>query len=188
MVDALVEVHRVLAPGGILVDARPDSRVPAYAERRKPRGFQRYGVVNTSRLELANDRASDRAISLVVREGLFKRTRGGRFWHRVPFSDLAELRKYLWEHLRFVHRAEWVVGVATRKHHANDQFVIRRAVRYELLEAGTAVSNLARPTMTEEIAGLPTSLLRSRASQPPIRARPRPGTRIQPEVTHPVSL
>src|SRR5205814_1761038 len=92
MVDALVEVHRVLAPGGILVDARPDSRVPAYAERRKPRGFQRYGVVNTSRLELANDRASDRAISLVVREGLFKRTRGGRFWHRVPFSDLAELR------------------------------------------------------------------------------------------------
>src|SRR5207237_8153412 len=42
--------------------------------------------------------------------------------------------------------------------------------------------------MTEEIAGLPTSLLRSRASQPPIRARPRPGTRIQPEVTQTVSL
>jgi len=35
MVDALVEVHRVLAPGGTLVDARPDSRVPAYVERRK---------------------------------------------------------------------------------------------------------------------------------------------------------
>ena len=135
MVDALVEIHRVLEPGGILVDARPDSRVPAYAERRKPRGFQRYGVVKTSRLELANDRASDRAISRVVCEGLFKRTRRGRFWHRVPFGGLAELRKYLWEHLRFVHRAEWVVGVATRKHHANDQFVIRRAVRYELLEA-----------------------------------------------------
>ena len=135
MVDALVEIHRVLAPDGILVDARPDSRVPAYAERRKPRGVQRFGVVKTSRLELANDRASDQGIARVVREGLFKRRRSGRFWHRVPFSDLAELRKYLREHLRFVHRAEWVVDAATRKRHSNDQFVIRRAVRYELLEA-----------------------------------------------------
>ena len=113
MVDALVEIHRVLAPGGILVDARPDSRVVAYADRRKPRGFQRFGVVKTSRLELANDRASDRAVAHVVREGLFKRRRRGRFWHRVPFRSLAELRKYLSEHLRFVHRAKWVVdGVA----------------------------------------------------------------------------
>jgi hypothetical protein len=135
MVDALVEVHRVLAHGGTLVDARPDSRVPAYAERRKPRGLQRFGVVKTSRLELANDRASDQAITRVVREGLFKRRRTGRFWHHVPFSDLAELRKYLWEHLRFVHRAEWVVDGKTRKRYSNDQFVIRRAVRYELLEA-----------------------------------------------------
>jgi hypothetical protein len=135
MVDALGEVHRVLAPGGILVDARPDSRVPAYAELRKRRGFQRFGVVKTSRLELANDRASDRAIARVVRAGLFKRKRRGRFWHRVPFLSLTELRKYLSEHLRFVHRAEWVVDGATRKRHTNDQFVIRRAVRYELLEA-----------------------------------------------------
>ena len=135
MVDALVEIHRVLAPGGILVDARPDSRVPAYAERRKPRGFQLFGIVKTSRLELANDRASDRAIARAVRDELFKRWRRGRFWHLVPFSDLAELRKYLREHLRFVHRAEWVVDSATRKRHSNDHFVIRRPVRYELLEA-----------------------------------------------------
>jgi len=44
------------------------------------------------------------------------------------------------EHLRFVHRAEWVVDAATRKRHSNDQFVIRRAVRYELLEARLAAS------------------------------------------------
>ena len=135
MVDALGEIHRVLAPGGTLVDARPDSRVPAYAERRKPRGFQRFGVVKTSRLELETDRASDRAIARVVREGLFKRSRRARFWHLVPFGSLAELRKYLSEHLRFVHRADWVVDAATRKRHADDQFVIRRPVRYELLEA-----------------------------------------------------
>ena len=145
MVDALVEIHRVLAPGGILVDARPDSRVPAYAERRKPRGFQRFGVVKTSRLELANDRTSDQAITRVVLNGLFKRRRSGRFWHRVPFSDLAELRKYLWEHQRFVHRAEWVVDAATRKRHSNDKFVIRRAVRYELLEVLCSPRNISSP-------------------------------------------
>src|SRR5690242_1100728 len=142
MVDALSEIHRVLKPGGILVDARPDSRVPAYAERRTPRGSQRFGVLKTNRMELANDRMSDLAIAGVVRDGLFKRKRGGRFWHRIPFSSLAELRTYLSEHLRFVHRAEWVVDTATRRRHADDPFVIRRAVRYELLEAQR---QLARP-------------------------------------------
>ena len=135
MVDALREVHRVLAPGGVLIDARPDSRVPAYAVRQKARGFQLFGVVNTSSAELVNDRASDRAIARVVREGLFKRRRRGRFWHRVPFDSLAALRQYLWEHLRFVRRAKWVVDTATRNRYSNEQFVIRRAVRYELLEA-----------------------------------------------------
>lgn len=137
MVDALSEIHRVLAPGGVLVDARPDSRVSAYAERRRPRGFQRFGVVKTSRPEIANDRASDRAIARVVREGLFKSRRRGRFWFLMQFGSLAELRKYLREHLRFVHRADWVVDAATRKRYSRDQFVIRRAVRYELLERST---------------------------------------------------
>ena len=137
MVDALNEIHRVLAPGGILVDARPDSRVAAYAERRKARGFQGFGVVNTSRTELVNDRASDRAIEHVVREGLFKRRRSGRFWHLVPFGNLAALRQYLWEHLRFVRRAKWVVDATTRSRYSNETFVIRRAVRFELLERVT---------------------------------------------------
>src|ERR1700694_342126 len=145
MVDALGEIHRVLAPGGTLVDARPDSRVPAYVERRKPRGFQRFGVVKTSRPESANDRTSDRAVARVVRPGLFTRRRTGRFWHLIPFSSLPELRTYLSEHLRFVHRAEWVVDRATRRRHSNDQFVIRRAVRYELLEALRSTRNISPP-------------------------------------------
>jgi hypothetical protein len=135
MVDALGEVHRVLVSGGVLIDARPDSRVPAYVERRRTRGFQMFGAVRTNRVELANDQASDRAIAQVVRDGLFRRRRRGRFWHRVPFDSLPDLRAYLREHLRFVHRATWVVDEATRRRHASDQFVIRRAVRFELLES-----------------------------------------------------
>ena len=135
MVDALHEVHRVLAPRGVLIDARPDSRVPAYVERRKARGFQVFGTVRTNSVEIANDWASDRAIERVVRESLFRRRRRGRFWHRVPFESLPDLRKYLREHLRFVHRATWIVNEATRRRHSNDHFVIRRAVRFELLES-----------------------------------------------------
>jgi hypothetical protein len=134
MVDALHEVHRVLAPRGLLIDARPDSRVLAYAQRPKAGGFQRFGLVKTNRTERANDRASDEAVDHVVREGLFKRRRRGRFWHLAPFVNLAALRRYLSEHLRFVHRAKWVVEAATRRRHATEPFVIRRAVRYELLD------------------------------------------------------
>ena len=132
MVDALEEAHRVLAPGGVLVDARPDSRVPAYAERRTAHGYQRFGIIATQRAELANDRASDRAIAKAVKAGLFMSVRRGRFWHRVPFDDLAALREYLVDHLRLVHRARWVVDASTRRRHASDAFVIRRGVRYEI--------------------------------------------------------
>jgi hypothetical protein len=134
MVDALHEIHRVLAPRGILVDARPDSRVLAYAERRKTKGFQRFGTIRTSRVELVNDRISDEAVARVVREGLFRRRTHGRFWHQVPFDTLSGLRTYLSEHLRFVKRAEWTVDAATRRRYADEPFVIRRPVRYELLE------------------------------------------------------
>lgn len=133
MVDALREVHRVLASHGVLVDARPDSRVLAHAERRTARGFQTFGNIRTAHIEMGNDRASDAAIARVVRDGLFRRTRPQRFWHRVPFDSLAELRQYLSEHLRFVKRADWTVDAATRRRYAQDPFVIRRAVRYELL-------------------------------------------------------
>lgn len=134
MVDALHEVHRVLAPRGVLIDARPDSRVLAYAERRLAQRYQRFGKIRTSAEELVNDSTSDRAVARVVREGLFRRRRHGRFWDRVPFDDLAELRRYLSEHLRFVKRVDWTVDAATRRRHANEPFVIRRAVRYELLD------------------------------------------------------
>jgi hypothetical protein len=124
----------VLAPRGVLVDARPDSRVLAYAEQVTASGHRRIGTINTAAVELVNDAASDRAVSRVVREGLFKRGLHGRFLHRVPFDDLAGLVQYLREHLRFAHRAKWTVDAATRRRIKDERFTIRRAVRYELLE------------------------------------------------------
>ncbi len=134
MVHALGEIHRVLSPGQILVDARPDSRVVSYVEHRTARGFERFGILRTNRIELQNDRASDLAIATAVREGKFKRGRRGRLWYRVPFAGLAELRRYLSEHQRFVRRPQWSADAATLRRHAQDEFAIRRAVRYELLE------------------------------------------------------
>ncbi len=135
MVHALSETTRVLTPGGMLVDARPDSRVPAYAERRQSRGFETFGVVETTKLEKTNDLAADTAMARVLRDKLFKSRRKGRFWHRVAFDDLAQLRLYLAEHQRFVRRARWVVDPATRRRHAGDPFAVRRAVRFEVLQA-----------------------------------------------------
>lgn len=133
MVNALHEVHRVLAPRGLLVDARPDSRVFAYAEQVTGKGYRRVGVIRTSMREIPNDRASDRAIATVVRERLFRRRGAHRFWHRVPFDSLDALRIYLSEHLRFEKRARWTIDPAERRRIREEHFAIRRAVRWELL-------------------------------------------------------
>jgi hypothetical protein len=134
MVDALKNVHRALAPHGVLVDARPDSRVLAHVEHVSGKTHRSIGTIKTARAELANDTASDRAIARVVREGLFAHGKRGRFWHRVPFDDLAAMVQYLKEHLRFEHRAKWSVSPAERRRIKDDRFTIRRAIRYELLK------------------------------------------------------
>lgn len=133
MVHALHEAHRVLRPRGILVDARPDSRVLAYVEHQTPRGYRVIGRLATARDTLVDDRASDRALASVMDEGMFRSLKARTFWHRVHFDDLRSLQDYLNDHLRFVHRARWTIAAAERQRHRDDAFVIRRAVRYELL-------------------------------------------------------
>jgi len=135
MVDALKEARRVLRSRGILIDARPDSRVFAYAEHKTASGaYRQAGVIATSGEELVNDRSSDDAVTTAVREGWFRSRRAGRFWHRVLFEDRTTLQRYLDDHARFVHRVRWMVDPAARRRWDGDPWAIRRAVRHEQLE------------------------------------------------------
>ena len=135
MVDALKEAHRIVRARGILVDARPDSRVFADAEHQVGKGKYRVaGVIATAREELVNDRTSDRAVAKAVGSGWFRSRRAGRFWHRVLFEDRPSMQRYLGDHARFVHRVRWMVDAPKRRKWEEDPWAIRRAVRYELLE------------------------------------------------------
>lgn len=135
MVDALKEAHRILRPRGILVDARPDSRVLAYAEHQVGRGeYRRAGMIATANTELVNDRASDRAGATAVRSGWFRSLRAGRFWHHLLFEDRPAMQRYLDDHPRLVHRVRWTADAAKRQRWEHDPWAIRRAVRHELFE------------------------------------------------------
>lgn len=134
MVDALHEIHRVLRPHGLLIDARPDSRVDAPVEHREARGWRGVGTNGTSRRAAGDDRASDRAVATVKRQGLFASRGAGRFWYRLAFDDAAGLQRYLDEHLRQSRRVRWRVDASRRRRWRGDPFGLQRAVRYELLE------------------------------------------------------
>ncbi len=92
------------------------------------------GTLATSRGAFGDDRASDRAITMVKRNGLFASRGAGRFWQRVEFPELAAFQTHLNEHLRHVHRARWSVGAASRRRWRSEPFALWRPVRYELLE------------------------------------------------------
>jgi hypothetical protein len=135
MVDALKEARRILRPRGSLIDARPESRILAYAEHQSERGaYRQAGVIATAREELRNDRTADEAVATAVSNAWFRSLRAGRFWHRVLFEDRPAMQRYLDDHLRFVHRVRWMVDTAKRRRWDGDPWAIRRAVRYELFE------------------------------------------------------
>jgi len=128
MVDALQEAHRVLVPRGILVDARPDSRVAARvllagASRRA------IGSIDTRRDTKADDLLSDKAVRSVVRRRLFRSLRRGRMWHAIKFADRSELQRYLDDHGRFAPRVRWRVPPSKRA----GPLELERAVRFEIL-------------------------------------------------------
>lgn len=134
MVDALREAHRILRSGGLLIDARPDSRTRAPVEHHERARTRLAGTVNTARVSRIDDRLSDRAVARVKREGLFRSRRRGVFIHRVSFASHGEMQSYLDENIRLVKRVRWSVDGATRRRWRDETFSIQRPIRYELLE------------------------------------------------------
>ena len=129
MVDALREAQRILVERGVLVDARPDSRVQARVRSRSAHGAV-IGSIGTQRPTKTDDQLSDRAVREVLRRKLFRSRRRGRLWHAIPFEDSAELNDYLSDHLRFSKRVRWTVPTARR----TTPLFVERAVRFEILE------------------------------------------------------
>lgn len=129
MVDALREAHRILAPRGKLVDARPDSRVTARVRSRRADG-PIIGTIDTQRLAKKDDDLSDVAVGVVRRQGIFRSARSGRLWHAIPFEHRAELQDYLDDHLRLSRRVRW-----RRRPADTEPLFVERAVRFQILEA-----------------------------------------------------
>ncbi len=128
MVDALHEARRVLRPRGTLIDLRPDSAHPP----RVFRGRTEVGGLYERASAIGDNRASDRAVAKLVREGSLRRLRGGHFWYEMRYPDLDAL-------VRFVRESRRIggFGPGTRIALARDParpIVVRRALAYGIYE------------------------------------------------------
>jgi hypothetical protein len=128
MVHALKEAHRVLRPEGLLVDVRPapvHSRVSVVLS-------SRYQYVATTREELEDDYAADRAIAAVLRTGIFKLASASRFDCRQVFDSVQEIREWLTEPARH----EWLLRKLERTratHRPGAKIVIRGPIMVQAL-------------------------------------------------------
>jgi hypothetical protein len=101
MVDALREAHRVLRPGGVVADIRPE-RDPGNRRRRYVRVECRWdskqtpvGEMYESTKDFQEYVGADQAVARVIRAGLFSLERSEVFWLRTYFRDLSALDRFL---------------------------------------------------------------------------------------------
>lgn len=101
MVHALTEAHRVLRPGGSLIDYRPDLDPRGYRAKlldtyciSRGREFSVGALIETARY-YADYRASDRAVQQVLRRGIFTLVSSEIARPKVYFRDLDTLERYL---------------------------------------------------------------------------------------------
>jgi SAM-dependent methyltransferase len=90
MVHALKEARRVLKPGGLLVDLRP-----AAVHRRVGISYGgRWRQLGVMREPLDDDRAANRAVLRLLKEGLLKRESRTQFDGRRVMDTLEEFREF----------------------------------------------------------------------------------------------
>ena len=103
MVHALTQIHRILAPHGVVADILPDRRVHGPTRHAgRPRvyvGSSRWcgpiGVLQKTAKKVADHRAADAAVKQVLRRGLFALQAADTFEFRYYFRTLAHLDDHL---------------------------------------------------------------------------------------------
>jgi hypothetical protein len=109
MVHALLEAHRVLKPGGLLLDLRPAAM------------HRRVGIIENGEYKLLwrmregfdDDHAADRAVADVIQRGLFKQISRTRFPCFRTMDNIGEFR-------------EWLVDFIERNGHESHDWLDRR--------------------------------------------------------------
>ncbi len=112
MVHALREAHRVLRPGGMLVDLRPEA-----VHRRVGIGEgRRWRLVGVMREGFEEDWAADRAVAQVLRDRMFRAGRRRRFVLDRVMDGTADLRDWIAEfgQRRALASHRWLLGRVER--------------------------------------------------------------------------
>lgn len=102
MVHALTQIHRVIRPGGIVADLRPDRFADPRRSRPQlpeiywaPDGRKRFQVLNKSPENLRKHRAATRALQHVLRRGLFVLEGTETFAFHYYFQTLGAFERQL---------------------------------------------------------------------------------------------
>jgi hypothetical protein len=103
MVHALVQIHRVLRPGGIVADLRPDRFAsPRQAQPQLPKIYwasqrrERFqGVLGKAPKNLRKHRAATRTVNQVMQRGFFLLERTETFPFRYHFKNLGVFERWL---------------------------------------------------------------------------------------------
>jgi hypothetical protein len=138
MVHALREAHRVLKPNQPLIDLRPTA-----THRRIGLGHgPHWRFVGAMRERFDDDRAADRAVAQVVREGLFRREGRMRFEVERVMDTLQDFQDWLDEFVQAeeLEPHDWLVERVERrlaKLGAGTKIVVRGDLRLNVLRKQT---------------------------------------------------
>lgn len=126
MVHALNEAQRVLKPDGILVDLRPAAMHRCVGITRKGH----YQQIATMREKLDDDRAASRAVTDVLREGLFKAEWRTQFDCTRVMDTLDEFQAWIEEFVKLggLSSHDWLVQRVERvlsAKHGKSKIVVR---------------------------------------------------------------
>lgn len=138
MVHALSEIHRVLVPGGVLIDLRPVSdRWPL--EVVSERGVRETARFHDLPIGLADDEAANRAIAHAAGQGWFVRNEETFFPFTYSWDTPSEMEEWLndeWnesialdeESLRAT-RSIWALGEADSRVRVSVKMLITRWIK-----------------------------------------------------------